>query len=376
MSEDRTQRRRRSFGNVRPQSGRHQARYTGPDGRKHAKTFGTKAEALRWLNDVEHSLNHNTYMDPAAPAVRLQDFAADWLRDRPLAATTRDLYGDLLRLFIIPAFGRTPIGGLTAADVRKWHHELASKTGARRQSAAYSLLRTIMGTAVSDKLITHNPCNIRGAGSHKGPERGYMSIKDAYALADAMPTSHMRTLVVVTLWAHLRRGELLALRWEDVNLDARTVRVHRAIARTKAGPVEKTTKSDEERLLKLPPAAIAELRRLLAETGPVNQSDNVFRHISGRPLQRQHIAVAWKRAREKTGLNFRFHDLRAAGLTAVAETGATLKEIMGRGGHSSPRAALLYQRRALPRDEEIADELEIMARHATSQPPNEGPARA
>jgi integrase len=136
---------------------------------------------------------------------------------RTLAPRTRELYADLLRLHIVPHVGSMPLGKLTPAEVRRWHSDRLANTGPVRTRQAYSLLRTILGTAVKDELLASNPCSIRGAGQARSPERPFVSRDQADALAAALPAD-MRVLLVVTLWAHLRVGELLALRRGDVNL--------------------------------------------------------------------------------------------------------------------------------------------------------------
>ncbi len=102
----------------------------------------------------------------------------------------------------------------------------------------------------------------------------------------------LRSIVIVTLWAHLRLGELLALRREDVDLVNGTVLVHRAISRTKDGPVESTTKTGRSRVVHLPRQAVEELRRHMAATGPALPSARLFVHKSGKPLAEHHVRQA------------------------------------------------------------------------------------
>lgn len=167
--------RRRHFGNVRQQrSGRWQVRYKGPDGRERQgeRTFSTKTEAMRHLAEIEADINRGTWADPKAKTGRLGPYADEWLRNRhDLAIRTRELYTDLLRLHIKPHLGQMPIGRLTLIEVRRWHAQLSRTTGPRRVSASYALLRAILNTAVKDGVLASNPCQIRGAGVSRSPER-------------------------------------------------------------------------------------------------------------------------------------------------------------------------------------------------------------
>ena len=351
---------RRRFGSVRrAASGRWQARYKGPDGRERQadRTFATKTDAARYLDAVAADQDRGVWSDPRSRSMTLSSYSVDWLSHRKLAPRTRELYADLLRLHIGPQLGQHPLAKITPAEVRRWHSARLNSTGPVRTRQAYSLLRTICGTAVRDGHLPTNPCQIPGAGQVRSPERPYLSREQADALAAAMPPD-MRAIVVLTLWAHLRLGELLALRREDVDLVAGTVHIHRQIVRLKEGPLETATKTQRGRVIALPTQALEELRRHLAATAPALPSARLFVHRSGKPLARQHVGVAWSRARADVGLSHvHFHDLRHAGLTYVAQTGASLKEIMHRGGHSTVTAAMTYQHAASKRDADIAARL-------------------
>ena len=85
-----------------------------------------------------------------------------------------------------------------------------------------------MNTAVDDGLIKRNPCRIKGAGSEDSPERPVLSVAQVYALADAVGLRY-RALILLAAFSSLRWGELAALRPEDIDLDACTVRVTRQL---------------------------------------------------------------------------------------------------------------------------------------------------
>ena len=162
-------------------------------------------------------MDRGVWTDPTERALTVAVYSSEWLMYRTLAPRTRELYADLLRLHIVPHVGSMPLGKLTPAEARRWHSDRLANTGPVRTRQAYSLLRTILGTAVKDELLASNPCSIRGAGQARSPERPFVSRDQADALAAALPAD-MRVLLVVTLWAHFRVGELLALRRGDVNL--------------------------------------------------------------------------------------------------------------------------------------------------------------
>jgi len=163
------------FGNVRRlPSGRYQARYVGPDGHSHQAhtTFDTIGDAETWLSTIRADIVRDTW-NPSGRSKNLLTFgqyAEAWLegrkvRGRPLAARTREHYRHLLDQHIYPTFESTPLRYITSEQVDHWY-ALTAVGKPTLQSHAYSLLRTILGTAVERNLIiTANPAKIRGAGS-------------------------------------------------------------------------------------------------------------------------------------------------------------------------------------------------------------------
>ncbi len=210
---------RRKFGAVRRlPSGRWQARYVGPAGTLVAApgTFGTKAEASRYLAEVETDISRGQWTDPRAEAVLLRDYSHDWLqqrtvRGRPLAPRTTDTYRHSLNAWVLPILGDVPIDRITPAHVRRWHAQVSATTKPTAVRQAYAVLRAVLNTAVADDLLQRNPCRIKGAGHAYSPERPLLSMEDVDALTAAMPTE-LRTLVTLAFWAHTRLGEVLGLR--------------------------------------------------------------------------------------------------------------------------------------------------------------------
>jgi integrase len=235
---------------------------------------------------------------------------------------------------------------------------------------AYRLLRVIMNTAVEDGLVARNPCRIAGAGIERSPERPVATIQQVYELADAVGDRH-RSVVLLATFGGLRLGELLALAREDLDLDVGLVRVRRQLHQLKHGElVFGAPKSDAgTRAVMLPAALIADLtKHLTNHVGPEPEA-LVFTGEKGGPLRRHVWAKVWDRARRKVGVpHLHFHDLRHAGNTLAAATGASTKELMARMGHASPEAALRHQHATRDRDAAIADTLSRFIESAMDAP--------
>jgi integrase len=354
---------RRRFGNVRRlPSGRFQARYVGNDGlaRTAPVTFATEKQAERWLTVVESEMIRGEWFPPEAGEVPLLPYAERWIRERRLAPRTRELYEDLFRLHVGPFLGELAIGSIKPATVRTWRARLLDEGRPEPQAVkAYCLLRAVLNTAVrEDGLIRENPCRIPGFDRYHTPERPTASVAQVYALAEAVPP-RFSALVLLAALSGLRWGELAALRRCDVDLAAGVLRVPRKLAALRGGMEFGPPKSEAgRRTVALPDAAVAALRPHLLAYVAADPEALVFTGEKGAVLRSGNFrrAVRWDEAVRAAGIagDFHFHDLRHTGNTLAAAAGASTRELMQRMGHSSMRAALIYQHATSERDREIA----------------------
>jgi integrase len=354
---------KRSFGTIRRlPSGRYQAMFTTPTGSRTPApaTFAARIEAEGWLHARRLDVEAGSWR-PVQPArTSFGEYAAGWLANRhvagrPIKTRTREHYGRILDAHLLPAFGSKPLASITPADVRAWHSTtLVDKPTMR--SHAYSLLRTICASAVSDELIDANPARIVGAGRAKRAHTiRPASVPELAALAAAMPDK-LQSMVTLASWCALRFGELVELRRGDVDLSAEVIRVRRGAVRTSAGYVVTSPKSDAgSRDVDIPPHIIPLIETHLARYVGTERDCLLFPADNGRHLQPATLYRHWYRARAQAGRpDLRFHDLRHSGAVLAAATGATLAELMGRLGHSSPQAAMRYQHVAAGRGREVA----------------------
>ncbi|WP_406168510.1 tyrosine-type recombinase/integrase [Streptomyces sp. NBC_00996] len=368
-----TKGRRRRFGSVRKlPSGRFQARYRGPDGlmRTADTTFATQTDADRWLVKQEAKILDDDWTNPDVKIV-FGDFAESWLKDRDYAATTRERNTGVLNRHILPTFRAVALREITTPQVRRWRTDLLDAgVGPATVSKAYQVLRAIMNTAVDDGLIERNPCRVKSAGTVTHTERPFLSVPEVYRLADAVPP-HCRALVLLAAFATLRFGELAALQRRDIDLEARTVSVRRSYAETRTeGLTVKAPKSAAGvRTVAFPASLVPELAHHLAEYASAGRTGLVFVGARGGTLRRNNFRRIWLRALDATGLgDVHFHDLRHTGNTLAATGGATTRELMHRMGHSSVRAALVYQHLVNGRDHQIADYVDGQIRKVKRPP--------
>jgi integrase len=136
------------------------------------------------------------------------------------AGQHRAAYRNLLRRYLVPAFGPMPLADLDAMAVRAWLAKLERDgVGASTRAKSYRLLSRILGTAIESGYLTRNPCTIRGAAAEPAPEMRFATVAEVAALADAIPR-RFRALVLVT-----RAARVEGLRFHDLRHTAATLAV-------------------------------------------------------------------------------------------------------------------------------------------------------
>jgi integrase len=286
---------------------------------------------------------------------------------------------------------------------------------------SYRLLRAVLATAVEeDKILTRNPCRIRGAGEEHAAERPVLTVAQVFELADRVgrrPVGNIRQLpaggyrlrfarhgvmrrapevygtraeaeralwsmadrgladcdydrrfrglVLLATFASLRWGEVTALTRADVDLGAGLVRIRAAFSYRRApggkitlGPLKSRA---ARRTVGIPEAIIPALREHLAVFAGPAPSALVFPGAKGGPLRRNNFnrMTGWKYAAEAAGVgDVHFHDLRHTGNTFAAASGVGIKDLMARMGHDSERAAMIYQHEARGADRAITSAID------------------
>jgi integrase len=355
--------------------------YFGPDGNRYKadRTFLTEKDARGWLSLRQADIIAKSWQPPGATEQRLtlKEYSDTWMRTRDLKPRTREHYAKLLEEHILPELGARAMGAITVDDVREWHTDLGERKTPTLRAHCYGLLRTILGTALSDGKVQSNPCAIRGAGSAKRVHKiRPASLEEIATITEKMPDQY-QAMVLLAAWCALRFGELTELRRRDIMIAEPlvpngtpdpdeaygTVRVERAVVRTDEGFEVTTPKSDAGRRdVEIPPHLIPVLKQHLETHVQPGRDSLLFPAAHGGHLAPASLYRRFYTARSAAKRNdLRWHDLRHSGAVLAAATGATLAELMARLGHSTPGAAMRYQHAAQGRDRQIAKLLSKIA---------------
>ena len=367
---------RRSFGRIRTyRSGRYAAAYVAPTGEliRAPHTFGAKIEAEGWLARVKREIELGVWRHPddraaeeaaaAGAALLFRDYAETFLAERDLRPRTRAHYRSLLDRFLLPAFGDVALDEIDRRMVRRWHVSTATETPTLR-SHAYALLRTILNAALRDELIDRVPAAVEGGGRVKRRrEIRPASVAELEALVAATP-DRFQVMVLLAAWCGLRFGEVTELRRSDVDVAAGLLRIRRAVTYVDGEFVVGPPKTDAGiRDVNVPPHLMPAVDEHLRSHVGAAPSALLFPAGPGGHLGNWGMRAWFDGARDAAGRgDLRFHDLRHTGAVLAAQSGATLAELMGRLGHSTAGAALMYQHAAAGRDAAIAARLSELAR--------------
>lgn len=185
---------------------------------------------------------------------------------------------------------------------------------------------------------------------------------DEVLLLAAAIDPRYRAFVLLAVFGSLRWGELMGLRRSDFDMVAGLVHIERAVSEIGARQVMKKPKAAAGvRTVALPRWLMPELRRHFDTYAEAGQDGRVFVGSKGATPLRPNFSSVWARALDGAGLaGIHIHDLRHAGNHFAAMTGASTRELMGRMGHASMDAALIYQHRTADRDRVIADAIDLM----------------
>lgn len=249
--------------------------------------------------------------------------------------------------YIIPHLGRVRLEQLNAMHIQRWLNALRGAglaEGTIRN--AWARLRAALNVAVAMRLIDEN---VLQNATLKTPRSGGREIDpldadQAGRLLDAVRGHRLEALFHVALALGLRRGELIGLRWPDVDWERRELRVSSQLQRV-GGQVQRTSTKGRARTLPLDDGLVAILRghwalqqeeRRLLGTG-WREHGLVFASEVGTPLSERSLDRQFQRALQRAGLpHKRLHDLRHTAASLMLSAGVPLIDVSKILGHASP----------------------------------------
>lgn len=328
----------------------------GADGKRRQKwhtVHGTRKHAERELTRLVNDLNTGGYVEPSTMLVR--DYLELWLgRVEPqVAAKTFERYGDIVRGHLVPSLGQHLLSKLQPVHIQQSYADALrdgrknGKGGLSTQTVLHHhrVLRKALHQAVRLQLLARNPAD--AVDPPRPARREMMALDEAQTgallqLAEGTPL-HLPVLLAVT--TGMRRGEVLALRWEDMDLERGVARVRRSLQQTRDGLSFKEPKTAKSRRqVDLPSIAVDALRARRVEQakhrlrlGPAYDDGGLICSLAdGAPVRPNSVTSTFKALARRAGVPaLRFHDLRHGHATHLLRHSVHPKIVSERLGHST-----------------------------------------
>lgn len=315
---------------------------------------GSKKDAEKRLSELLHQLDTGAYMKPGKTTVA--DYLDRWLTDyvKPnLSPRTAEGYAQIIHRYLIPAFGSIPLTQLRPEHLQKYYSTKLT-TGrchgpgglsAQTVRHHHTTLHKALQTAVEWGVAAKNPADAVKPPHAKRPEMQIWNEDEAIRLLEAAKTTPYYALFYLLLFTGMRRSEILALRWQDVDFIYGQIYVTRSLHHLKDGSYVFTQPKSEKsrRTIALPPSAFLVLdehrKGKEAEALLVGQtlSDNelVFCNL-GQPIRPDTLTRAWPMLAARAGVKvIRLHDARHTHASLMLKEGIHPKIVQERLGHSS-----------------------------------------
>ncbi|MBE3586525.1 MAG: tyrosine-type recombinase/integrase [Thermoanaerobacter sp.] len=339
---------------------------------------GTKKDAERKLREILHQIDTNTYVDPGK--ITFGQFLNRWLNDYckiNLTQTTYDGYKLNIEKHIIPALGDIRLSKLQPLHLQGFYRQalesgrLDGKGGLSPKTVhqLHRIIHRALEVTVKWQLLGRNVADAVEPPKCKDYEARVYDEKDVERLLSAAEGTRMYAPILLTLATGLRRGELLGLRWEDVDFKKHTITVNQTLYKTSAGLEIKTPKTKKSRrTITLPASVVDELKRHKANQAKEKlqagefYTDHglVFCREDGSPWNPRSFSRDYRDLLKKHNLPLiRFHDLRHTHASILLRQGVHPKVVSERLGHSQIGITLDIYSHILPGiQEEVAKQLD------------------
>ncbi len=248
---------------------------------------------------------------------------------------------------IKPNIGNIPLEKLTTMELQKFYRKLLTSGRVERVEAAKQpkglsaktvrninqVISSAMDFAIAQKIILENPCKAVALPKIEHKEMQTIPAEQLQAFLTEANATGVYEMYYIELATGLRRGELLGLKWEDIDMKQGIIRVRRQVARIDGKIVEAPLKTKNSyRTVTISQQAIEVLKQQKAKTN----DQYVFPSPNGGPISPDSVNNMLKRVLERAGIpKVRFHDLRHTFATLALQNGVDIKTVSGMLGHFS-----------------------------------------
>ena len=323
-----------------------------------------KAELRRMITEVEQGIAIRKL------PMKVSEWMDQWVENYlpHVEETTRVGYKTKIKCYIKPALGDILVQSLRAYHVQKMVNDMIAKgLSAKNIKDTYNNVNAAMKKAVVLRMIPYNPCEGVSLPKVKRYQAKVYNITNIHKILELAQGTDMYLPILLLVSFGLRRGELLALRWSDIDFENKLLKVRNNMVRGEKGFIIKAPKSEagirdlhigEDLLEELRQARDQYLADKLAYGRGIQNLNFVIRQADGSPIMPDSMTQKWERFVEHHKLpHIRLHDLRHSHATALIMAGVNPKVVQQRMGHSDVNITLNTYTHVLPEMDIEAAEL-------------------
>lgn len=374
--------------------GRWEGRYRAVDGRKRSVYARTQREVIDKLRSALTLRDQGAR--PLDQRKTVGTFLHEWLENdvRPTRRPrTYESYEGVVRLYLAPALGRIALAKLQPQHIQAVLARVEGRRGQLSSSSiryVYTVLRIALGRAVKMGLASRNVATMIDPPARRRAERRPLTASQLRVLLDGVRGDRLAALYLTAAGTGLRQGELLGLRWCDVDLERGTLVVRHTLQR--GGRVLAEPKTERARRTLRLPGEVADglrehrrrqLTERLAAGARWQDLDLVFATRTGTPLHSRNVTAYLQRHLRRLGLpHQRFHDLRHAFATLLIEAGeelGTVSRVLGHADYATTADVYAHLtpailERAAARLDEVLSGQKVVTMVVSADAPTSAPA--
>jgi len=330
------------------------------DGKRITKYFKKKTEANRWRINTLQKIQRGLFY--SGPKLTLSEFLEEWLIARKDSIKPKTLfqYRQIVELHINPILGNIKLNELKPAQIQSlYNKKVETGTGVRTVRLIHSVLHCALNHALRLRIIYRNPSDAVYKPKAKKKEMQILDENQVRSLLIAAKGKRLEALFKLAITTGLRQGEILGLKWGDLDWSTYQLNIQRQVQRVpNEGLVFSEPKTAAgKRMIVLGPDTILSLKehfkRQLDEREFKGEkwqdNDLIFPSSIGTPLDQSNLNRQYKQLLREANLpNIRFHDLRHTAASLMLKQGVSFKVVQERLGHSDAAMTLNVYSHVIP----------------------------
>ena len=340
-------------------------------GKHVSKYFKTQSEARQYLQTLQSQIHDGlTFL---GARTTLAEFLEEWLKSYKQSVRSKTFfqYTQIVHQHINPALGKIKLRDLRPDQIQAFYNsKIEGGTSPRTVLIIHAVLHRALNLALRWGMLGRNPAQAVNRPKFKRKEMKTLNEDQVRTLLSASKGTRNEALFWLAVTTGMRQGEILGLKWSDLEWANKRLHVQRQLQRLKnEGLVFSEPKTSAgKRVIVLSQSVIEKLREHLALQQQERQlagdkweeNDLIFPNVDGKPQHQRYVYQYFKDTLERTGLpDIRFHDLRHTAATLMLQQGIHPKVVQERLGHSDISMTLNTYSHVLPSmQEEAADKMD------------------